>query len=126
MLQMFGKTEVTFSFLQKIERLKSELHLLDAEGKQPNKHVFFFDTKKEGKISIGSIGFFVCFRLCNKYKAVRCFLYAIIIKDYFISGLIFQVLCKLMPREYLSSAGAMLLGLSLLLTLHKLRARRVC
>lgn len=47
---MFGKTEVTFSFLQKIERLKSELHLLDAEGKQPNKHVFFFDTKKEGKI----------------------------------------------------------------------------
>lgn len=50
MLQMFGKTEVTFSSLQKIERLKSELHLLDAEGKQPNKHVFFFDTKKEGKI----------------------------------------------------------------------------
>ncbi|NXE55219.1 UTP11 protein, partial [Casuarius casuarius] len=35
---------------KKIERLKSELHLLDAEGKQPNKHVFFFDTKKEGKI----------------------------------------------------------------------------
>ncbi|XP_061453401.1 probable U3 small nucleolar RNA-associated protein 11 isoform X2 [Rhineura floridana] len=33
--------------LQKIERLKSELHLLDAEGKQPNKHTFFFDTKKE-------------------------------------------------------------------------------
>ncbi|XP_010225867.1 PREDICTED: probable U3 small nucleolar RNA-associated protein 11, partial [Tinamus guttatus] len=32
---------------KKIERLKSELHLLDAEGKQPNKHVFFFDTKKE-------------------------------------------------------------------------------
>ncbi|KAM8796152.1 putative U3 small nucleolar RNA-associated protein 11 [Eudromia elegans] len=34
---------------KKIERLKSELHLLDAEGKQPNKHVFFFDTKKEVK-----------------------------------------------------------------------------
>ncbi|XP_025941829.1 probable U3 small nucleolar RNA-associated protein 11 [Apteryx mantelli] len=32
---------------KKIERLKSELHLLDAEGKQSNKHVFFFDTKKE-------------------------------------------------------------------------------
>ncbi|KAM8997437.1 putative U3 small nucleolar RNA-associated protein 11 [Ara ararauna] len=32
---------------KKIERLKSELHLLDAEGKNPNKHVFFFDTKKE-------------------------------------------------------------------------------
>ncbi|NXU58995.1 UTP11 protein, partial [Turnix velox] len=32
---------------KKIERLKSELHLLDAEGKKPNKHVFFFDTKKE-------------------------------------------------------------------------------
>ncbi|XP_061453402.1 probable U3 small nucleolar RNA-associated protein 11 isoform X3 [Rhineura floridana] len=33
--------------VKKIERLKSELHLLDAEGKQPNKHTFFFDTKKE-------------------------------------------------------------------------------
>ncbi|XP_019403471.1 PREDICTED: probable U3 small nucleolar RNA-associated protein 11 [Crocodylus porosus] len=34
---------------KKIERLKSELHLLDAEGKQPNKHTFFLDTKKEVK-----------------------------------------------------------------------------
>ncbi|XP_039185112.1 probable U3 small nucleolar RNA-associated protein 11 [Crotalus tigris] len=33
--------------VQKIERLKSELHLLGAEGKQPNKHLFFFDTKEE-------------------------------------------------------------------------------
>ena len=33
---------------QKIERLKAELHLLDFQGKQQNKHVFFFDTKKEG------------------------------------------------------------------------------
>uniref|UniRef100_A0A8D0GD13 U3 small nucleolar RNA-associated protein 11 n=1 Tax=Sphenodon punctatus TaxID=8508 RepID=A0A8D0GD13_SPHPU len=33
--------------VKKIERMKSELHLLDAEGKQPNKHTFFFDTKKE-------------------------------------------------------------------------------
>nr|XP_033812136.1 probable U3 small nucleolar RNA-associated protein 11 [Geotrypetes seraphini] len=33
--------------MKKIERLKSELHLLEAEGKQPNKHTFFFDTKKE-------------------------------------------------------------------------------
>ncbi|XP_069478771.1 probable U3 small nucleolar RNA-associated protein 11 [Ambystoma mexicanum] len=32
---------------KKIERLKSELHLLDAEGKQQNKHIFFLDTKKE-------------------------------------------------------------------------------
>nr|XP_004665256.1 probable U3 small nucleolar RNA-associated protein 11 [Jaculus jaculus] len=32
---------------KKIERLKSELHLLDFQGKQQNKHVFFFDTKKE-------------------------------------------------------------------------------
>ncbi|XP_077193365.1 putative U3 small nucleolar RNA-associated protein 11 [Paroedura picta] len=32
---------------KKIERLKSELHLLEAEGKQPNKHTFFFDSKKE-------------------------------------------------------------------------------
>ncbi|XP_062996506.1 probable U3 small nucleolar RNA-associated protein 11 [Elgaria multicarinata webbii] len=33
--------------VKKIERLKSQLHLLEAEGKQPNKHTFFFDTKKE-------------------------------------------------------------------------------
>ncbi|XP_044277289.1 probable U3 small nucleolar RNA-associated protein 11 [Varanus komodoensis] len=33
--------------VKKIERLKSELHLLEAEGKQPNRHTFFFDTKKE-------------------------------------------------------------------------------
>ncbi|KAJ7304484.1 hypothetical protein JRQ81_012049 [Phrynocephalus forsythii] len=32
---------------KKIERLKSELHLLEAEGKQANRHTFFFDTKKE-------------------------------------------------------------------------------
>uniref|UniRef100_A0A803XME7 Probable U3 small nucleolar RNA-associated protein 11 n=1 Tax=Meleagris gallopavo TaxID=9103 RepID=A0A803XME7_MELGA len=37
---------------KKIERLKSELHLLDVEGKQPNKHTFFFDTKKEGALEI--------------------------------------------------------------------------
>ncbi|KAJ8289535.1 hypothetical protein GJAV_G00002410 [Gymnothorax javanicus] len=32
---------------KKIERLKAELHLLDADGKQKNKHTFFVDTKKE-------------------------------------------------------------------------------
>ncbi|NXP03016.1 UTP11 protein, partial [Thinocorus orbignyianus] len=32
---------------KKIERLKSELHLLGAEGRSPNKHLFFLDTKKE-------------------------------------------------------------------------------
>ncbi|XP_018582450.1 putative U3 small nucleolar RNA-associated protein 11 [Scleropages formosus] len=32
---------------KKIERLKSELHLLDATGKQKSKHIFFVDTKKE-------------------------------------------------------------------------------
>ncbi|XP_048860794.1 probable U3 small nucleolar RNA-associated protein 11 [Brienomyrus brachyistius] len=32
---------------KKIERLRSELHLLDAEGKMKNKHTFFVDTKKE-------------------------------------------------------------------------------
>ncbi|KAB5586362.1 hypothetical protein PHYPO_G00000720 [Pangasianodon hypophthalmus] len=32
---------------KKIERLKSELHLLDAEGKRKNSHVFFVDTRKE-------------------------------------------------------------------------------
>ncbi|TSQ69494.1 putative U3 small nucleolar RNA-associated protein 11 [Bagarius yarrelli] len=34
---------------KKIERLKSELHLLDVEGKQKNSHIFFVDTKKEVK-----------------------------------------------------------------------------
>uniref|UniRef100_A0A3P9NH87 U3 small nucleolar RNA-associated protein 11 n=1 Tax=Poecilia reticulata TaxID=8081 RepID=A0A3P9NH87_POERE len=32
---------------KKIERLKGELHLLDAESKQKNKHTFFVDSKKE-------------------------------------------------------------------------------
>ncbi|XP_028281635.1 putative U3 small nucleolar RNA-associated protein 11 [Parambassis ranga] len=32
---------------KKIERLKGELHLLDAENKQKNKHTYFVDTKKE-------------------------------------------------------------------------------
>ncbi|XP_004078349.2 probable U3 small nucleolar RNA-associated protein 11 [Oryzias latipes] len=32
---------------KKIERLKGELHLLDAEGKQRNKHTFFVDSKNE-------------------------------------------------------------------------------
>ncbi|KAK7812443.1 hypothetical protein U0070_001541 [Myodes glareolus] len=39
--------KMTRDKLQKIERLKSELHLLDFQGKEQNKHVFFFDTKKE-------------------------------------------------------------------------------
>ncbi|KAJ8405051.1 hypothetical protein AAFF_G00329720 [Aldrovandia affinis] len=34
---------------KKIERLKSELHLLDAEGKQKNKHTFFMETKEKVK-----------------------------------------------------------------------------
>lgn len=32
---------------KKIEQLKSELHLLDTEGKPKNQHTFFMDTKKE-------------------------------------------------------------------------------
>ncbi|MBN3297696.1 UTP11 protein, partial [Amia calva] len=32
---------------KKIERLKGELHLLDAEGKVKNKHTFFVDSRKE-------------------------------------------------------------------------------
>ncbi|KAL4657576.1 putative U3 small nucleolar RNA-associated protein 11 [Arapaima gigas] len=32
---------------KKIEKLKSELHLLDAPGKQRNRHTFFVDTKEE-------------------------------------------------------------------------------
>ncbi|XP_028984041.1 probable U3 small nucleolar RNA-associated protein 11 [Betta splendens] len=34
---------------KKIDRLKAELHLLDADGKQKNKHTFFVDSKKEVK-----------------------------------------------------------------------------
>ncbi|XP_060937274.1 probable U3 small nucleolar RNA-associated protein 11 [Limanda limanda] len=33
--------------VKKIERMKAELHLLDADSKQKNKHTFFVDTKKE-------------------------------------------------------------------------------
>ncbi|XP_021417148.2 probable U3 small nucleolar RNA-associated protein 11 [Oncorhynchus mykiss] len=32
---------------KKIERLKSELHLLDADGKQKNGHTFYLDSKQE-------------------------------------------------------------------------------
>ncbi|PWA20692.1 hypothetical protein CCH79_00011533 [Gambusia affinis] len=32
---------------KKIERLKGELHLLDAENKEKNKHTFFVDSKKK-------------------------------------------------------------------------------
>jgi len=35
-------------WLQKIERLKASLHLLDVPDKPPNKHTVFVDTKKEG------------------------------------------------------------------------------
>ncbi|XP_078093300.1 putative U3 small nucleolar RNA-associated protein 11 [Mustelus asterias] len=34
---------------KKIERLKSELHLLEADGKPPNKHIFFCVSRKEVK-----------------------------------------------------------------------------
>ncbi|XP_060703280.1 probable U3 small nucleolar RNA-associated protein 11 [Hemiscyllium ocellatum] len=34
---------------KKIERLQSELHLLEANGKPSNKHIFFCDSKKEVK-----------------------------------------------------------------------------
>lgn len=39
-------------YFQKIERLKGELHLLDADSKQKNKHTFFVDSKKEGKYNV--------------------------------------------------------------------------
>ncbi|CAL8298655.1 putative U3 small nucleolar RNA-associated protein 11 [Gadus morhua] len=32
---------------KKIERMKGELHLLDAKGKQENQHTFFVDSKRE-------------------------------------------------------------------------------
>ncbi|XP_052003354.1 probable U3 small nucleolar RNA-associated protein 11 [Xyrauchen texanus] len=35
------------SEMKKIERLKSELHLLDVDEEKKNKHVFFLDSKKE-------------------------------------------------------------------------------
>jgi hypothetical protein len=35
--------------LQKIEKLKSGLHMLDNADKPKNKHTFFVDSKKEGK-----------------------------------------------------------------------------
>jgi U3 small nucleolar RNA-associated protein 11 len=34
---------------RKIERLQSQLHLLDAANEAKNKHIFFVDTKKEAK-----------------------------------------------------------------------------
>lgn len=37
-----------FICFQKIERLKGQLHLLDADSKQKNSHTFFVDSKKEG------------------------------------------------------------------------------
>lgn len=37
------------SELKKIERLKSSLHLIDADGKPQNKHTIFVDSKKEAK-----------------------------------------------------------------------------
>ncbi|KAK2902832.1 hypothetical protein Q8A67_007545 [Cirrhinus molitorella] len=37
------------SEMNKIERMKSELHLLDVNEKKKNKHVFYMDSKKEVK-----------------------------------------------------------------------------
>lgn len=34
---------------QKIERLKAELHLLDAAGSSARRHLFFVDTEREGE-----------------------------------------------------------------------------
>uniref|UniRef100_A0A8C8DM28 Probable U3 small nucleolar RNA-associated protein 11 n=1 Tax=Oryzias sinensis TaxID=183150 RepID=A0A8C8DM28_9TELE len=41
------KMFVSLVWKSKIERMKGELHLLDAEGKQRNKHTFFVDSKNE-------------------------------------------------------------------------------
>ncbi len=38
------------SVFQKIERMKSELHLLDADEEKKNKHVFYVDSKQEGNL----------------------------------------------------------------------------
>ncbi len=35
---------------QKIERMKSELHLLDVDEENKNKHVFYVDSKQEGNL----------------------------------------------------------------------------
>lgn len=57
------KSEYPFYF-QKIERLKSELHLLDAQDKPQNKHIIFVDSKKDGNCNVQ----------CIIYRAL-CFLY---------------------------------------------------
>ncbi len=38
------------SVFQKIERMKSELHLLDVDEEKKNKHVFYVDSKQEGNL----------------------------------------------------------------------------
>ena len=43
-----------FFLFQKIERLKSALHLIDCDDKPKNKHTIFVDSKKEGMYSIGA------------------------------------------------------------------------
>ena len=45
---------VSFLF-QKIERLKSSLHLIDCDDKPKNKHTIFVDSKKEGMYSIRAV-----------------------------------------------------------------------
>lgn len=47
-----GCQSLLIIYFQKIERLKGELHLLDADGKQNNKHTFFVDSAKEGKYHV--------------------------------------------------------------------------
>lgn len=41
---------ISVFIFQKIERMKSELHFLDAYKEKKNKHVFFVDSKKEGNM----------------------------------------------------------------------------
>lgn len=42
-----------FVWWQKIERLKSSLHLLETDDKPQNKHIIFVDSKKKGNVLIG-------------------------------------------------------------------------
>lgn len=96
-------------FPQKIERLKSELHLLDAEGKSPNKHVFFLDTRREGKASIA-----VGRRLLLWCLVAGCF------KEY---GVFFLLLS--LKKDVNSGARADLSSAAPCCQLVKLRVRKV-
>lgn len=58
------RTWPNLDFPQKIERLKAELHLLDAAGSGAGRHLFFVDTEREGEAGTGGQSLF-CQCLCG-------------------------------------------------------------